>query len=46
MVFVNPADGAGGGERLKHAVSPASVTVLQGLHNLQVQVDVHQVSYL
>lgn len=46
VVFVDPADGTGGGERLKHAICPASMTVLQGLHNLQVQVDVYQVSNL
>lgn len=46
VVFVDPTDGAGGGERLKHAVGPASVPVLQGLHDLQVKVDVDQVSDL
>lgn len=46
MVLVDAADGAGGGERLEHAVGPASVPVLQGLHNLQVQVDVNQVANL
>ena len=46
MVLVNAAHSAGGGERLEHSVSPASVAMLQRLHNLQVQVDVDQVSDL
>lgn len=46
MVLVDAAHRPRGGERLEHAVRPASVAVLQRLDDLQVQVDVHQVSDL
>lgn len=46
VVLVDAAHRACGGERLEHAVRPAAVTVLQRLDDLQVQVDVHQVSDL
>lgn len=46
MIFVDAAHGAGGGERLKHAVGPPAVAMLEGLNDLQVQVDVDQVSNL
>lgn len=46
VVLVDAAHRARGGERLEHAVRPAAVAVLQGLDDLQVQVDVHQVSDL
>ena len=42
-VLVDAAHSAGGGEGLEHAVGPAPVAVLQGLDDLQVQVDVDQV---
>lgn len=46
MVFINAAHSACGGERFKHAISPASVPMLQRLNDLQVQINVDQVSNL
>lgn len=46
MVFINAAHSACGGECLEHAVGPASVPVLQRLNDLQVQINVDQVSDL
>lgn len=36
VVFIDATYGAGGGERLKHAVGPPAVAVLEGLNNLEV----------
>ena len=41
VVLVDADDGAGRAETLEHAVRPAAVAVLQRLHDVQVQVDVH-----
>lgn len=46
VVLVDAAHRARSGERLKHAVCPSSVAMLQRLDDLQVQVDVDQVSDL
>lgn len=46
MVLVNAAHRARGGECLEHAIRPAAVTMLQRLDDLQVKVDVDQVSDL
>ena len=43
VVLVDATHRTGGGEGLKHAVRPATVAVLEGLDDLQVQVDVDQV---
>ena len=43
VVLVDAAHRAGGGEGLEHPVRPAPVPVLEGLDDLQVQVDVDQV---
>ena len=41
VVFVNADHLSGRAETLKHAVGPATVTVLQRLHDLKVKVNVH-----
>lgn len=46
MIFINATHCAGGGERLKHAIGPSAMAVLERLNNLQVQVYVNQVSNL
>lgn len=46
MVLIDAAHRAGGGEGLEHAVCPAPVAMLEGLDDLQVQVNVDQVSNL
>lgn len=46
MIFINAAHRAGGGERLKHAIGPPAMTMLERLNNLQVQVYVNQISDL
>lgn len=46
VILIDAAHCAGGGERLKHAVSPPSVSVLEGLYNLEIQINVYQVPNL
>lgn len=46
VVLVDAAHGSRGGQRLEHAIRPAAVAMLQRLDDLQVQVDVDQVSDL
>ena len=40
MVFVDSHNGAGGAETLEHTVRPATMAMLQRLHDLQFQIDV------
>lgn len=46
VILVDATHCAGGGEGLKHAVSPSSVSMLEGLYDLKIQIDVDQVPNL
>ena len=41
VILVYSYNGAGGAEAFKHSIRPSAVTVLQGLYQFQIQIDVY-----
>lgn len=46
MVFIYAYDSASSAKTLEHTVRPSAVTMLQGLYELQIQINVHLVRNL